>query len=63
MRRRESEAIDTNYLIAVRRFQNGVRVSLLNGAETGNKQTFLEGFKFYEGAITLLRANEDTAEV
>jgi len=56
-------AVDTNYLVAVRRFQNGMRVSLLNGAETGNKQTFLEGFKFYEGAITLLRANADTAEI
>ena len=56
-------AIDTNYLVAVRRFQNGMRVSLLNGAETGNKQTFLEGFNFYEGAATLLKANGDSAEL
>jgi len=55
--------IDTNYLVAVRRFQNGMRVSLLNGAETGNKQTFLEGFNFYEGATTLLKANGDSAEL
>jgi len=54
---------DTNYLVAVRRFQNGMRVSLINGAETGNKQTFLEGFNFYEGAITLLRASGDSAEL
>jgi len=55
--------IDTNYLVAVRRFQNGMRVSLLNGAETGNKQTFLEGFNFFEGAATLLKANGDSAEL
>jgi hypothetical protein len=54
---------DTNYLVAVRRFQNGMRVSLLNGAETGNKQTFLEGFNFYEGAITILKASGDSAEL
>ncbi|MHA1264580.1 MAG: hypothetical protein ACTSRS_05015 [Candidatus Helarchaeota archaeon] len=56
-------AVDTNYLVAVRRFQNGMRVSLLNGAETGNKQTFNEGFKFYVGALTMLRANNDVGEI
>ena len=56
-------ATDTSYLVAARRFQNGMRVSLLNGAETGNKQTFLEGFKFYEGALTVLKANADTGEM
>ena len=56
-------AVDANYLVAVRRFQNGMRVSLLNGTETGNKQTFLEGFKFYVGALTILRANNDVGEI
>ncbi len=56
-------AVDTNYLVAVRRFQNGMRVSLLNGAETGNKQTFMEGFKFYVGALTMLKANNDVGEI
>lgn len=58
-----STTVDTNYLVAVRRFQNGMRVSIRNGAETGNKQTFLEGFKFYEAALTLLKASGDMAEI
>ncbi|NVM52505.1 MAG: hypothetical protein HWN66_02295 [Candidatus Helarchaeota archaeon] len=56
-------AIDTNYLVAVRRFQNGMRVSLLKGAKTGDKQIFQEGFKFYAGALTILRANSDIGEI
>jgi len=63
MRTNAHGAVDTNYLVAVRRFQNGMRVSLLNGAETGNKQTFLEGFKFYVGALTMLKANSDVGEI
>lgn len=63
MRSDAKGAIDTNYLVAVRRFQNGMRVSLLNGAETGNKQTFMEGFKFYVGALTMLKANNDVGEI
>jgi len=55
--------VDTGYLMALRRFQNGMRVSLLNGAETGNKQTFLEGFKFFEGALVLLKAHGNMNEI
>ncbi|NVM01523.1 MAG: hypothetical protein HWN67_04275 [Candidatus Helarchaeota archaeon] len=55
--------IDTGYIMAVRRFQNGMRVSLLNGAETGNKETFLEGFRFYEGALILLKSHNDSNEI
>ncbi len=54
---------DSNYLMAVRRFQNGMRVSLLNGAETGNRQTFDKGLEFYNGALTILRANNDVGEI
>ncbi|MFX0139098.1 MAG: hypothetical protein ACFFDN_35985 [Candidatus Hodarchaeota archaeon] len=55
--------VDTGYIMAVRRFQNGMRVSLLNGAETGNKETFLEGFRFYEGALILLKTHNDSNEI
>ena len=55
--------VDTNYLMAVRRFQNGMRLSLMNGAETGNPKTFLEGFKFYEGALTLLKASGNSDDI
>ncbi|MHA1378319.1 MAG: hypothetical protein ACTSRG_08045 [Candidatus Helarchaeota archaeon] len=54
---------DAGYLMALRRFQNGMRVSLLNGAETGNRQTFLEGFRFFEGALILMKAQGDTGEM
>lgn len=57
------ESKDAGYLMALRRFQNGMRVSLLNGAETGNRQTFLEGFRFFEGALILLRAHGDSNEI
>ena len=56
-------AVDTNYLVAVRRFQNGMRVSLLNGAELGNKETFEKGLEFYIGALTILKANSDVGEI
>ncbi len=56
-------AVDTNYLVAVRRFQNGMRVSLTNGAETGNKETFDQGLEFYNGALTILKANSDFGEI
>lgn len=56
-------SLDTAYMVAVRRFQNGMRVSLSNGVKTGNKQTFLEGFKFYEGAITILKASGNSEEI
>ncbi|MFX1293614.1 MAG: hypothetical protein ACFFD2_01960 [Promethearchaeota archaeon] len=56
-------AVDTSYLVAVRRFQNGMRAALLNGADQGNEKTFLEGFKFYEGALTLLKASADSGEI
>ncbi|MHA1359990.1 MAG: hypothetical protein ACTSRC_17875 [Candidatus Helarchaeota archaeon] len=56
-------AIDANYLVAVRRFQNGMRVSLMNGAETGNKETFDQGIEFYNGALTILKANSDYGEI
>ncbi len=56
-------AVDTNYLVAVRRFQNGMRVSLLNGADMGNKETFEKGLEFYVGALTILKANSDIGEI
>lgn len=54
---------ESNFLMAVRRFQNAMKVALIDGAQKRNFETFQEGFNFYHNALEILESTGNKAEV
>ncbi len=52
---------ENNYLMAVRRFQNAMKVAILDGANKRDLKTFEEGFNFYKNALDIMTSvgNQD----
>ncbi|MGV9171491.1 MAG: hypothetical protein ACOC35_02825 [Promethearchaeia archaeon] len=54
---------ESNYLMAVRRFQNAMKAALMDGSQKRNFETFEEGFSFYENALEILQSTGNKAEL
>ena len=54
---------DSNYLLAVRRLQNAMKVALLDGARKKDLKTFEEGFNFYNNALEIITATGIQSEI
>jgi len=54
---------DSNYLLAVRRLQNAMKVALLDGARKKDFKTFEEGFNFYNNALEIITATGIQSEI
>jgi hypothetical protein len=54
---------DNDYILAVRRFQKAMKLSLLDGSKKREKNLFEQGFKFYENAESMILATGNQAEL
>ncbi|MHA1291736.1 MAG: hypothetical protein ACTSQJ_03595 [Promethearchaeota archaeon] len=54
---------ESNYLMAVRRFQNAMKVAIIDGASKRDINTFNEGFNFYNNAIEIVLATGNQGEI
>lgn len=52
-----------NYLMAVRRFQNAMKVALFDGATKKNFKIYEEGFNFYKNGLEILASTGNQAEI
>ena len=54
---------DSNLLMAVRRFQNAMKVAIFDGANKRDLNLFEEAFNFYENALELISSTGDLGEI
>lgn len=54
---------DSKYLLVVRRFQNAMKVALLDGVRKRDLKTFEEGFNFYNSALEIINATGNQSEI
>ncbi|MBD3229645.1 MAG: hypothetical protein GF329_15800 [Candidatus Lokiarchaeota archaeon] len=52
-----------NYMVAIRRFQNGMKLALLDGIKKKDMQLFEHGFDFYHNAESMLLSTDNHAEL
>ena len=54
---------DSNLFMAVRRFQNAMKVAIFDGANKRDFSLFEEAFNFYENALELISSTGDLGEI
>lgn len=59
----ELKDLDRNYLLAVKRFQNAMKVALFDGANKMDLKTFEDGFNFYNNALEIVISTGNHAEI